>query len=37
LAIGDVGAMGRLLIRGEAGHDIIPELTHYREPVITNR
>jgi biuret amidohydrolase len=26
LAIGDEGAMGRLLVRGEAGHDIVPEL-----------
>lgn len=37
LGIGDQGPMGRLLVRGERGHDIIDDLTPWPDEVIIDK
>src|SRR6185369_16361995 len=35
--IGDVGPMGRLLVRGEAGHAIIPSLAPHKGEIVIDK
>jgi nicotinamidase-related amidase len=37
MGIGDQGPMGRLLVRGEWGHDIIDELTPHEDEVVIDK
>lgn len=37
LRIGDVGPMGRVLVRGSAGHDIIPELAPIAGEIVVDK